>query len=417
MTEFEKYTKLKSELDFVYKGIHLNRVVAGLIWGIANPKKKTFFLSNLRRILGLRRIFRYTNPLPLKIDKPIFATYGRYDRRDHVQLYHQVMERMEDKVSSFNMLEWKNKTVLHPNVIKAAFIFFINKSQLGLIDRLVIASEAVFYCNIVDELEKVDFSKAKRYLCMANMLDIENLITQYMKLKGIPTYSLMEGIYFIFKIRTPYASVAYENFETDKLITWGQYTIDEFVSYGLSKDRFALGGYPKKVDVRKMKKNNPLKRCMIMFAADVYKYSNMAVLEMLERYSHRYEFYLKLHPGADFEYYDRYASKHNMKIIPERMTLNECLNSDDFDFTVGINTTTYYESLMRGIPCLRYNDGTFSMMYGYNDEFSTIEEFDAQMDKIKNIDYDQYQKDIDNILIYAIGLGIDNYKDILYNDL
>ena len=38
MNKFEKYKQLKEQFDFVYKGIHLNRVLALSIWGLANKE-------------------------------------------------------------------------------------------------------------------------------------------------------------------------------------------------------------------------------------------------------------------------------------------------------------------------------------------------------------------------------------------
>ena len=78
------------------------------------------------------------------------------------------------------------------------------------------------------------------------MLDLENLLTQFFKLRNIPTYSLQEGVYFIFKKNPPLDSVQYENFETDNLLCWGQFSIDEDVSYGISPRKLRLAGYPKK---------------------------------------------------------------------------------------------------------------------------------------------------------------------------
>ncbi len=71
---------------------------------------------------------------------------------------------------------------------------------------------------------------------------------------------------------------------------------------------------------------------------------------------------------------------------------------------------------MRGLPCLRYLDEFFSLSKGCNDIFQTKEEFSSLMERIKATSMQDYQSEIDYILSYVMGVGIDNYKKILCDD-
>ena len=94
-------------------------------------------------------------------------------------------------------------------------------------------------------------------------------------------------------------------------------------------------------------------------------------------------------------------------------TINDCLKNKGFDFSIAINTTAYYEILMNGIPCLRFHDETFVLMTGLYDFFTNESQFESQISLLQTIPEHQYQDNVNQLLEYAIGLGIDNYMDMI----
>ena len=73
---------------------------------------------------------------------------------------------------------------------------------------------------------------------------------------------------------------------------------------------------------------------------------------------------------------------------------------------------------MRGVPCLRFCDGTFKMMPGCNDMFSDKKSFvDTLCVMQSDIRSGEYQKHVDEMLHYAVGLGIDRYGEEVRNGL
>ena len=109
-----------------------------------------------------------------------------------------------------------------------------------------------------------------------------------------------------------------------------------------------------------------------------------------------------------------YANIHNMKMVSKDVTINDCMLEYDFDWTIAVNTTAYYESLMRGIPSLRYDDGCYVLMPGGHDSFKDASQLEKCLEHIrKNLANGDYQKEVNNLLLYTVGVGIDNYKKIL----
>ena len=187
-----------------------------------------------------------------------------------------------------------------------------------------------------------------------------------------------------------------------------------FISTGISKSRFCLAGYPKDVEKLKMKDNKSINRIMVMLARDSFRNSNNQLIGILSKFSDKYEFNLKLHPSCDYNYYSNLAKTCNMGIISQDKTIGQCLNNTLYDLSIAVNTTAYYDSLIKGVPCLRYSDGTFDLMCGLDqDYFSSADEFEKSISFLLGLTAKEYQKKVDDILKYAIGLGIDNYSMIL----
>lgn len=413
MDDFGRYKSLKNKFNFVYNGICLNRVLALPIWHVANGE----YNFSWKRIALL---FLAVNVKKMIFDptrNTILSTYGRYARKDHLELYNTVMERLGETVAYNNTLTFGWKLSIHPIIAYKVMRFaFSNLSDtyLSLWDKWKLIIECVHYCNIIEEVRRMDFTGVQKYLCQCSVLDLENLLTQFFKLRNIPTYSLQEGIYFIFFKNPPLDSIQYENFETDNLLCWGQFSIDEYVSYGISPQRLRLAGYPKKVELHNMKEDNPYKKCIVLLARDSFRNTNMKLLNILLKHSSNYDFCLKLHPSCDFDFYSSFALQHGMNIVPKDRTINDCLDKELFDFAIAVNTTAYYEALMRGLSCLRFCDGTFDLMAGYQDVFNTDEEFQMIMETLKMQPLAIYQEAINQVLNYAIGIGIDNYKKIIF---
>ena len=102
-----------------------------------------------------------------------------------------------------------------------------------------------------------------------------------------------------------------------------------------------------------------------------------------------------------------------MNIVAKGKTINDCLNKQEYDFAIAVNTTAYYEAWMRGLPCLRFADGSFDLMSGLDDVFSSQKEFDKCMSYVMDTDIEKLQSHVDEMLRYVMGIGIDKYKEIL----
>ena len=361
-------------------------------------------------------IFKYQNVHLMDLTGKILTTSGACGRKDHIDLYRQVIEKMDEGSHYNDPDSWGNRYCIHPFLIAKTLIKtfkILKNSGLSIKEKIDLAAESIYYCNTLIELEKLDYSNINKYVCEIDVRRFENLLTQLMQLRGVETFSMAEGLLYIFKGEIPVDSLHYVAITTDKLLCWGQYTIDEYGSYGIDKSRLMLAGYPKKVDIKSMLPTSNLKTCMVLVARTQFNEANMRLLNILKKRTDEYDFYLKLHPSCDYDMYAKFAEENNMYMIEMSKSLDECLKQGEYDWAIAVNTTAYYESLMRGVPCLRFGDESYYLPKGSDDIFVNLQEMDEKLLNLKNKSLSAYQTEVDDILRYTMGIGIDNYKKLL----
>jgi hypothetical protein len=263
-------------------------------------------------------------------------------------------------------------------------------------------------------LQNHNFNTVTKYLAFCGVLNVENLLTQFLQQKGIKTFSLQHGISFLYSKDVPIDSINYENFQSNILLCWGQYYIDEYYKYGIPSDKLIVAGYPKTVKKIALDTTNKFKSCLVLLARNQYDESNQKLLSILLN-QYDFEFHLKLHPSLNYEDYTKFAKNNNMKIINRSIKLVSCFTKNEYDFTIAVNTSSYYEALIHGKPCLRFYSEAFELMYGYDDIFSDNKGLEKALNKIKN-NITTYQEKINSVLDYTMGIGTDNNKTILLDD-
>lgn len=414
MNDFEKYQSAKQQFNISYKGYALNRVLALGLWQLSIGKYpfKLKYLAKIFLAYDFKDLF--FDPEKHKI----LATFGMYKRKDHKATYDNVISMLGQSVSS-NILITPHRSVCF-NLKAISFVLckilpiICKKGNKGMNNKLSFIIEMIFWCNTIDKLIAKNYNEVCKYLCFCDALDFENLLTQHFKLLGIPTYSLSHGTHhIIYKTPEP-GMLGYENMETDHLLLWGQYSVDEYAKYGINKNRLYLAGYPKPYKLTNVTTKKDNKRCIVLLSQHYFYDLNMRLLEILTGYTSQYEFTIKPHPAA-VEYYKDYAVTHKMKIINSNETIDSCLNQERYDWCIAVNTGAYYEALMRGVRCLRYSDGSFDLQPGCNDIFENKDQFEMKINEILNMPVNEYQMEVNKSLTYAYGFGINNYRDIIVN--
>lgn len=408
MNTYSKYKELAVFFNFSFNGVELSHVAACQIWGTANRDRVFTWRHYCKFLFSL-------NVAALKLPKQngFLATFMDGRRKDHLDLFNKVTGGLSDSPTVNYLFDIGRKLSFSPQMtfqVMRSVLSQLQDSGISLSCKLHFAIEYVYLCNTIRELDKLDFSTVHKYLCMCHVLGMENLLTQYLRRKGVTTYSLQEGVYYIFKENAVLGHIAYELFETDHLLCWGQYSKDEYVGYGIAPSRIDVAGYPKEKTLKPLKEQNQYKRCLVLLAGVLFGDVNSNLLAMLEGMKEEFSITLKPHP-SNYQEMATFAHEHRFDIVPSSETVHDCFCSGGYDFCIVVNSTAYYESWIFGIPCIRYYDERFTVSYGFDDSFTDKSELMYLIEKYRQTP--KSQQEVGEMLKYSIGLGLDNYDNIL----
>ncbi len=409
-TNFIKYKALKKKIDIDYRGIRLNRVLAIPCWTWANNFK---FNKSILKCFLKRYDFQF---LSLCVSDNIIY-YDITGRKDHEKTFLNIASKVADQYCVINNSSGLKhiKCLSIINIIKSIVWIFGRLKTEDFKKKISIAGGVCMIMNSIDGLYNIQMPSIKRYVAYSIIHETQNLLGQFFRIKRARVIGLTHGAQIIYNKNIPLDCLNYENLNSECLV-WSQMTKDEYVSYGIPKESLYIAGYPKSVKVLKVNKNNPQKTCLIMLCRKTYDNSNLKLLDLLQNYSMKFEFFVKLHPSCNYEYYKKECLKRHLKIISNEVSLTDCMDNKKYDFAIAINTSSYYEIQAAGIPCLRYDDGdTYDLPKGdENDRVSNRKEFE---DAIKWIRDNILSGNMDNIiaknLSFNLGVGIDRYREYL----
>lgn len=411
-----RFLWLRGRFKFDFHGIELSRVMSFELYSLAKCDYGGGWLDAFRAYDLFRLKFARERNV-------ILSTIGGQKRKDHIAIYDNVLAKLGQGFCSRNDLaDVSVKYVFRISVLLFALPRILIAMRLcqGVPwgQRIRFAFRCCLYCNSILELEKVDLNGVAGYLCMYNATMLENLITQYMKGKSIPTFSLCEGMYMVDDKNPSLDVINYANIETDHLLVWGQCVKDAFEKYGIDAKRMEVCGYPKDVVQIPVTGKGEFKRCLVLLARPASEKANQGLLKILAQQAKGIRYVMKPHPVSDREKLMSSLDRDRFSLVPQGMAVEECLRSREYDFAICVDSTTYYEALLMGVPCFQYDDGSYILRPDCGESFTSAETFDqALMNVGERIRSGEYQRDVDRVLRNCLGFGIDRYASVIRREL
>jgi hypothetical protein len=411
---YDRYRQLKKSLSIRYRGIDISQVLAIYLWiwsaadaidGIEETEaEQALDLSFLQGIEEKKII------------------YYDIDRKDHQVTFHNICSCLGDDYRVID-IAFGIRYKPHRSVVnKCLSWLFVKRAakhySFSRRERELLAYRVCFVLNSIDELYamKQQLSHVSHFVAYSAIHPWNSLLCQFFMRRGAKVFGLSHAVHYVYTRNIPIHCLNYENLDVDCCLTWGQYTKDEYRRFGVKAKEILVAGYPKQIEVQQAKETNKLKRCLVLLSNPDYEESNRKLLALMSGHADTFVIYLKLHPSDDPKKYKSQAENRNMKLIDRDIQLTECFDREKYDFAIAVNTTSYYEIMAAGIPCLRYRDGdAYQMTYGdERDEFGTDQEFCRAIgwlkEQVRNQAYDEV---VQNILRYVMGLGENNYRKYL----
>lgn len=407
---YNRYKKLKENLDYTYKGYNLKHLIPGYLNYIYDELTPSFkfvlieFLNN-NKIIDLREA--------INIKSEVLITY-LISRTDYKNLADAATTIYPDSVV-INLSELpliKKTRFSHTYIkhfLKAFKIIFFRSLDVNTISKLHLMAIVIKIFNQINILEKNESPlDVKKYISFNSAFREESLLTEFFNKRNVETITLQHGIFCDFKLRIPFDYINFDNFIAQKMLCWGQSTIDYLTQQGIDKSRLILTGNLKYKDLKIENVNQNFKKCLVLLGRGLYVETNNKLLKVISDYNKKHNqdivFYIKKHPFLRDEDHRQYADASNDIIfLGKEHSVEDILKSSLVDFSIAVNTTAYYESLALGKPCLRWVEAENEDFFGMDDKFASMEEMELKIQSMKTMDKTNIKNEMQKILKYIFN--------------
>lgn len=409
-TNFDNYKHIKNKFDYIYKGYNLKFLVPGYL-GFIFSGDSLSLRDMVKEFYTGKQAIDPTRVFDAKADTLISYLIHRTDYRDLALAAQSLYPNSE--VVNLSELPKVNFSIFGLTYIKhfwlALWLVFSRSIGNGFVTRLFLVALSIRIMNQISLVEKrANVAHIKHYICFNSAYKEEAVLTACFNKRRVETITMQHGIFCDFKIQIAFDIINHENMIAQKLLCWGQSTIDYMLTRGMDESQFILVGNLKYKDVTIEAINQNFKACLVLLGRGNYIDTNNKLLAMLLNYNELHNnqivFYIKKHPFLMDEEHKQYANiSKNMVFVGREHSAQEVLRSDLVDFSISVNTMAYYESLVLSKPCLRWVESENEEFYGMDDKFASMEEFEAKIDALKNRDAEAIQKEVKSIIKYIFN--------------
>lgn len=407
---YNRYKSLLEKLNYTYKGYNLQQLVPGYF---------TFLFSD--DALSARDVFKefYIGTQIIDLSKVLETKTCSVisfliDRDDYQDLANSVKAIYPDS-SIVKLSALSNKKIsflsfsYFKHLAKATKLIFSRSIDESFMTKLFLVGLITKLLNQINVLEKTRCPKnIQRYICFNAAYKEESLLTLYFKNKGIETISMQHGIFCDFKLIIPFDYINFDNMISDKLLCWGQSTVDYLTAKGIDKSRLILMGNPKYKDLTIGHVDQSFTKCLVLLGRAIYIPSNDKLLSLLKEFNKKHNnkilFYIKKHPFLmDVEHKSFASISDNMVFLGREHSVQEVLRSDMVNFTIAVNTTAYYESLALGKISLRWSESENEEFIGMDDKFVNLTEFESKLNEFTEKPEAEIRQQMRDIIKYVFN--------------
>lgn len=408
-SNFTNYKKIKEKFNYSYKGYNIKYIIPGYLNFIFDenvPSSKDIFKSFVNSF----EIFDFRSLKKTKQETLITYLINRSDYQDLAYAAQKLYPNSE--VVNIESLPKKKVSILGITYIShvwlAIWIICSRNIGKGIPSKLYLIASVTKILNIIKHTEQANISNVNQYICFNSAYREEAILTAYFNKRSIETITMQHGIFCDFRLKIPFDIINHENMTAQKLLCWGQSTIDYMSKEGMDASRFILEGNLKYRNISIEHINQNFKKCLVLLGRGNYIDTNNKLLETLSEFNttsdYPIKFYVKKHPFLDDKEHKQFANiKNDIVFIGKEHTVQEVLESSLVDFSIAVNTTAYYESLALGKPCLRWVEAENEVFFGMDDKFENILEFKDRISQLKNMDQLEILKQIKQVIKYIFN--------------
>ena len=409
-TYYNRYKSLLEKLNYTYKGYNVKYLVPGYFTFLfsddaisAREVFKEFYISTQFKDLGQVLDTKSSSVISFLIDRDDYQDLANSVKSIYPDSSIVKLSALPNKKVSFLSFSY------FKHLAKAFKLIFGHSIDESFMTKLFLVGLLTKLFNQINILEKAQCPEnIKRYICFNAAYKEESLLTLYFKNRGIETISMQHGIFCDFKLMIPFDYINFDNMIADKLLCWGQSTVDYLTSKGIDKSRLILMGNPKYKDLTISHIDQSFTKCLVLLGRAIYIPSNDKLLSLLKDFNKKHNnkvlFYIKKHPFLmDVEHKSFASISDNMIFLGREHSVQEVLRSDMVNFTIAVNTTAYYESLALGKISLRWSESENEEFIGMDDKFVNLSEFETKLNEFSQKPEEEVRQEMKEIIKYVFN--------------
>ena len=333
-----------------------------------------------------------------------------YERKDHKISLDTILSDIDHElINDFSPKFKLNLIVVIKHFFESFYLLF--KLNVKLKEFVYIWSNYMFYQNSIHEFNTLNFEKSKeyKYLAFSSSIGIEALICMCLKNKeNVTSYSLTHGQNYInYNYYKPIDIINAINICSDFKFVWGEtQRIDLNKNYFFPLKKILIGGNPKYKKQDVFKSNTCIG--LVLLPRNANYVTNKYLLDLLKKMN--WDFIIKLHPSSKINDYNEYLDFFKFTTTKE---IRNVVLEEKISFAISYNSAVYFELISFGIPCYRYGKYENEIFSGLQDKFNSKDEL-ASLLNSSHVFFENNKKEINLILKNNLGLGINNYKNILH---
>ncbi len=409
---YQCYCTIKRNLEICYHQINLVEACAiDLIDAIVLQKEKSWYhvicaLLQRIKIQPLKRAFLQS--------KNIF-TFGVKGRKDHEQLSRTLAESVEQ--STWVRLEY----YYCPHKIVSRFLRFwkgVKKLPLSFKNRIFLASRMVGYSCVIDELEKSfrDISlTGKSYIPFCAPIYHEALLTLWLKSKSVRTYFTFHGVFGRYRHQITNDVVMGENVLSDYVLAFGDTQRQDLIrDFNVDAKKIYIVGNPK-YPYHPISLKNMYTSCIILGGIGLYDKDLRELLLVVEDIAKRsnISFALKPHPLSNIQTDEVWKKVTHISLIDKTQTIQSLFASNEYDFAITHNTSSYYECFIAGLKPFRWAKDENIDFEGLDDRFVNGEQLLEKIGNASKMPKEILSQEAESLLKNVLGYGLNKYNQYI----
>ncbi len=411
-SDYQQYRAVKQQLHIYYRGINMVDACAiDLIDAMVVHTKADWYhvgceLFRRIRVKPLREAFEK--------HKNVF-TYGVLRRKDHEALSHAIANSVDDS-------KWVNlEYVYKPYKSLSRFLRFWKHARslpIPVLNRAFLAARMAGYSCVIDDLEN-SFEHCnlanKQYIPFCAPAYHEALLTLYFNAKGLRTYCTFHGIFGRYIKQIANDVVNGENINSRYILAFGDTQRQDLIrDFNVDAEKIYVVGNPK-YPYHPISLKNTYTSCLILGGIGLYDKDLRELLYVVEDIAKRsnISFALKPHPLSNIQNDEVWKKVTHVRLIDKTQTIQSLFASNEYNFAITHNTSSYYECFIAGLKPFRWAKDENINFEGLDDKFNNSSQLIEKLEKASTTPNEILSQEAEILLKRVLGYGINKYNQYI----